>query len=392
MATQDERRERGERRGKGLAREEVEIELRLRTWVLKEARQRLLLFSFFFWGCFFPAGPGRRPPSCLQSFPQNAQAGKHEQPVVNWRGSSNLTLLLHLGLLVRHRRHLPQHLSVFPPPHQPRCNQRHHTQHPRGPHTRTRTYTVHGTHGSRQSHYGVRASPISRQPVPPSAFLASLPNPSMENQTPRSCRTTWPDPQAMPCPPPTTFPAHTLSRRVQRLQLVGPRERPEQRTHPAARHKGGRVAAYIAILCSVCKSPTRPGVVAAVAPFDIVPRLISPPSRPFPAAPASAELPPSSPTPNFRSPLRVAPGIHSPQAIGKLAVDASSSIKPLESIQSCRLHLVPAPPSHAAPGLALHDPQGRRMEGEHSHQVHRDPSRDAPAFLGKHIVSSAASL
>lgn len=59
-----------------------------------------------------------------------------------------------------------------------------------------------------------------------------------------------------------------------------------------AEEKGDRVAAYIAILCSVCKSPARPGAVAAVAPFDIVTtRLISPPSRPFPAAPASAEVP-----------------------------------------------------------------------------------------------------
>lgn len=37
MATQERRRERREERGKGLAREEVEIELPLQTWVLKEA-------------------------------------------------------------------------------------------------------------------------------------------------------------------------------------------------------------------------------------------------------------------------------------------------------------------------------------------------------------------
>lgn len=167
------RGERGERREEGIGQRRG----RDRVAVANMGAERgvtaalALFFSFFFWGCCFPASPGRRPPSCPQSFQQNAQTGKHEQSVVNWRGSSNLTLLLHLGLLVRHRRHLPQPLSVFPPPHQPRCNLRHHTQHPRGAHTRS-TNTVHGTHGSRQSHYGVRASNIST--TRPSLSLSSL--------------------------------------------------------------------------------------------------------------------------------------------------------------------------------------------------------------------------
>lgn len=209
---------------------------------------------------------------------KHAQIGKHAQSIGNWRASSNLTLLLH--------RRLPQHLSILPPPHQPRCNPRHHTTSTRSTHTHTH---IHGTRGSQssQSHCGVRASPISRQPVPPSALLASLPSRQPVNGEPNPAIVSNDVAGFAIRALATTFPAHTLSRSPEAPACGAERAK----TYPAARHKGDRVAAYIAILCSVCKSPTRPGVVAAVAPFDIVTRLISPPSRPFPAAPASAELP-----------------------------------------------------------------------------------------------------
>lgn len=134
--------ERSEDRGKRLAREEVEIELTLLANMGAERGVTAALALFFFssGGGFF-CQPWPTSSFLLSMFStKHAQIGKHAQSIGNWRASSNLTLLLH--------RRLPQHLSILPPPHQPRCDLRHRTTSTRSTHTQTHK---HGTRGSQSS-------------------------------------------------------------------------------------------------------------------------------------------------------------------------------------------------------------------------------------------------
>ncbi|KAK1834221.1 hypothetical protein QBC39DRAFT_33111 [Podospora conica] len=186
---------------------------------------------------FFSASPGRRPPSCLlmklldEISTYNGQMGKNG-PVKFWQ-RFHFLLLLHLDLffctsacLARHQRQTPTwkpSLFHLPSSASARCNPRQHTRRSTRTHTHAHTH-VH-TAASLEPVQLRRSSLSNISTTRPSLKAQSLPPTPRWRTKPRG-RAKRRGRIRTPClvHEPTTFPAHTLSRRAQQVQVVGPRE------------------------------------------------------------------------------------------------------------------------------------------------------------------------
>lgn len=213
------------RRGIGQRRGQDRVGWRRKHGSMGAERGTAAALALFFFSAFFcQPWPTSSFLSCLSSV-----GGASERPFSAIAQYLILDLDLDLAsasrLLARHRHgaicHLPS--AIFPSSllhiSPDVLNLRQHKRSTRSTHTHTPT-PIHGTHGSQSP------SPSSTAAFEPLQYLdnpslpqclSPSPQPSMENETPRSCRTTRPDSPSVPRPPPSRLTPYLAESRRSRL-------------------------------------------------------------------------------------------------------------------------------------------------------------------------------